>query len=511
MDQDFARRRRLPTSILSTVDIPAEIRDADGIDEPSLAPESSRVIPAGLNEWPLRRWATVLTFVCVVLVSFVNTIDVHLGGIGPHANVGLDLVVVSKLGISALCGLVALVGLATMPTARALLLGGPGLVLVGLGGVFIVTSLFAVPVIATVSQIASVLTLVYIGFAAVTLETLGLRKIAIAMLIGLILNLIANWLVFTFVKSIGVFIEDLGDGLEVTRMGGLGHPNAIARLAVMSSLIVIAMGRWKDWRAGSSESESESESDTESDHGGGFAAWRASFFSPLAIAVHLLTIVTVVATYSRTATFAGVLAVAIMVCTDFWSRRGLAAILASAAMVLLIGGATMMWRGQDAKLANQSLLGSVTKSGEISELTSATGRTTIWAEVIRLIQLRPATGYGLNSAPVMLEDFSFHTHNSLLHAAFSGGLVAGLLMLMLLIWNVIFGLTDPDGFIRSVTLFLLISGLFEDTVIETFAGPSTLVWFVVLLVPAWRAGKIRKRDHGRERGRDRGDDLAAAF
>ena len=75
------------------------------------------------------------------------------------------------------------------------------------------------------------------------------------------------------------------------------------------------------------------------------------------------------------------------------------------------------------------VLSVVTKTGDVTELTSATGRTEIWAEAIRLIGERPLTGYGLNSSPALMEDFSYHTHNLVLHATFSGGVVAGLLVM----------------------------------------------------------------------------------
>lgn len=426
------------------------------------------------SSWTLRSLSAALVAICVTLVALVNTIDINLGAVGAEEQIGLDVVVLSKLAISGLCALVGVIGLVMMPSARSLLMGGPGLLLVSISMVFIVTSLFAIEQVATVCRIASILVLVYVGFAAVALQSLGLRNFAIAMLVGLLINLLANWFVFAFVKSIGIYTEDLGGGIEVQRMGGLGHPNAIARLAILASLIVIAWGRWR----GDSRQDSDSKLQGTS--------WRRSFLSPLAIAIHLFSIATIYATYSRTAALAGLISAGVMVGSDLWSRRGAATITVVMAALLFLGSGFALVRGQDASLANRSVLGAVTKTGNLSELTSATGRTEIWGETIRLIQQRPITGYGLNSAPVMLDAFSYHTHNSLLHAAFSGGLVAGFLMFLLLLWNVVFGLTDSAPLVRGVTIFLLISGLFEDTVLETFAGPATLIWFVVLLVPAWR-------------------------
>lgn len=417
------------------------------------------------DRWTVGQLGRAVVWVCVAAVGLINTLDVNTGGVGAEESVGLDSVVAVKLALAGLCGLVALVGLASMPTARYLLGRGPGLLLVGLGGVLIATSAFAVPEVATVSRIASVLMGVYLGFAAVSLSVLGGRSMMRALLCGLIVNVLANWVIYLGFESIGVFTEDLGDGVLVRRMGGLGHPNAIARAAVLSSLIVVAIGRWRGRENG---------------------GLRGSFWSPGAAAVHLLTLATLYATVSRTAVVAGAAGVAMMVLDRLWSRRGAALGIAGLAALLIAVGFGWMWRDHAARTGG-GVVGAVTKTGDVSELTTATGRTEIWTEAIRLIAGRPLTGYGLNSAPVMLEDFSYHTHNALLHAAFSGGIVAGAVMALLLLWNAVFGLTDREAWVRGITAFLLVSCLFEDTVLETFAGPPTIVWMVVLLMPALRS------------------------
>ncbi|MEM9589476.1 MAG: O-antigen ligase family protein [Planctomycetota bacterium] len=159
-------------------------------------------------------------------------------------------------------------------------------------------------------------------------------------------------------------------------------------------------------------------------------------------------------------------------------------------MAAVAGGLALEVLSQrDSALSMALSLG--TKTGDISELTSATGRTEIWAEAIRLIGERPWTGYGLNSAPLFMADYSAHTHNLLLHVTFSAGVFAGMIAIVLLLWNLFRGLRSNEPLIRVVSVFVLISGVFEDTVLETFPISSTILWLVVLMTPSLSAATLR--------------------
>ena len=96
------------------------------------------------------------------------------------------------------------------------------------------------------------------------------------------------------------------------------------------------------------------------------------------------------------------------------------------------------------------------------------------------------TGYGLNSAPFLLLEFSLHPHNLLLHVLLSGGVFAGILVILLLAWNLFFGLASDEPLVRAISIYVIVSGIFEDTVLDTFASPSTMLWLIVMLYPSVR-------------------------
>jgi O-antigen ligase len=77
--------------------------------------------------------------------------------------------------------------------------------------------------------------------------------------------------------------------------------------------------------------------------------------------------------------------------------------------------------------------------GDISDLGTLTGRTTLWRLVLRAIEERPVTGWGVGSLRsgelairITEEAFGGHAHNALLEATLSGGLLAGALWLLLI-------------------------------------------------------------------------------
>ncbi|MFK8113734.1 MAG: O-antigen ligase family protein [Rubripirellula sp.] len=404
----------------------------------------------------VRRALPIFFAALVCAATMWNTVDINF--YGDNESIALDWPVVLKLILAAFCTMAGLFGVLFDARIRGTLLFGPGLLLSLLAIVFVTTSVVALPEVANVCRAAALLYVGYLLFIPTALSVLGLRTIIIACLCGMIVNLLACWGLFLFFPELGVFQEQLGNEVMSSRMGGLGHPNAIGRIAVLTGLLGLAILRSRQlcpkWPGG-----------------------RA-----LLVGVMVLGLVSALATFSRTAIVAGVIAIVFLMLDRISTREGMTLVLAAffCVVVGLLGFELVSGGGGLA----DSLLSATTKTGEIEELTSATGRTAIWAESIRLIFERPVTGWGLNSAPVLLEDFSRHTHNLVLHATFSGGFLAGLLVVCLLAWNFFFGLGSEEPLVRAVSMYVLVSGLFEDTVLDTFASPSTILWLLVLLHPA---------------------------
>lgn len=391
----------------------------------------------------------------------MNAVDVgdahHSGG----ETVGLSGQVAVKLLVAAVATLLGMWGLWHSPRLRAAMATVPGLLLVLLAATFVATSLVALPETARVSRVASLVFLGYVAFILVALHVLGLPRVVASLLVGLVMFLIGSWLLYLLVPALGAFVEDLGAGNRVTRMGGLGHPNALARAAMLSVLLAIALMRSS-------------------------RRWRRV----LAMVV-LLGLVTAAAALSRTAIAAGMVAVGVLLVDLLPTRRAVVGGLA--ATVLLLAGFIGWQLVHAGEPVASSLLLAATKTGNVEELTSATGRTEIWQAAWQWIGQRPWTGYGLGSAPALLVDHSQHTHNILLHPLLSAGVVAVVLLVMLLLWNCCAAAVSAEPLVRGVVAFVLVSGLFEDTLLDTFPGPPTLLWLVATLYPAMLAWPVAQR------------------
>ena len=394
-------------------------------------------------------------FLTCVFASFWNTVD---PGTDQTNIVGIDWRVIAKVAIAGVATACGVLGFLNSQAIRQSLLGLPGLLVAGLSGVLIFMSAFALQEVASFSRASALLHFGYVLFIPTALYVLGLRKVIIAILIGLVMHIAIAWFLYLFIPDVGVYQEELGKSTFVQRMGGMGHPNNIGRNAVVMGLLSLALLRGLNPKSR-------------------MPAVRAAL-----IGLIILTIPTVLSTFSRTAMVAGMTATLFLIGDWLLTRRGIALCIFMVAMgvgslfvaQLLVG---------DQAIAN-SILSAGTKTGDVSELTSATGRTDIWAETIRLIVQQPLTGYGLSSAPSLLEKFSFRTHNTILHLTLAGGVIAGAAIICLLMWNLIFGLSSKEPMIRSISAFVLISGIFEDTVVDTFASPITLLWLITLLYPA---------------------------
>ena len=176
-----------------------------------------------------------------------------------------------------------------------------------------------------------------------------------------------------------------------------------------------------------------------------------------------------VLTNNRMAVFAVALALAYV----YLTRGGVA--LKLAVGVLTAGVLALL-------IANfgDAILGSLSRSGSAEEITSATGRSRIWAVVLELWSQQPLFGYGEGSAKFILPKHPLlfaaaaHAHNLYLNILFSGGIVGlglfvtGLIMALrtaiarrdhaliaLFVFECVYGLTEPS--IGGLVSFLPIS------------------------------------------------------
>ena len=214
-----------------------------------------------------------------------------------------------------------------------------------------------------------------------------------------------------------------------------------------------------------------------------------------ALTLGALLFATIVWTVSRTAMAACIAGVLVMFVDQLRSRGGLNLIVAGTFSAMIAVFALGMI-GKEDRLTDK-IVGSVSKTGDAAELATGTGRVEIWAETIRLVGERPVTGYGFGAGPELLLDFSQSPHNMYLHAAVIGGVAAGALMVIIGLWLVNICMTGDYKIVRALAVFVLISGLFEETVLETFPGPATLAWLVCCLHPLRMPRSPRPQQHAR--------------
>ncbi|MDA8745637.1 O-antigen ligase family protein [Rubripirellula amarantea] len=435
--------------------------------EDSVAPRVDLAGPAGMRGGAVSgvQAFPLLCTLALGLACFVNTIDFNYGYTNGEDHVGLDWQVVVKLIVAAACSGLGAIGVLMSAQVRQSLASVPGCIIVTLAGVLILSSAVALEEAKTVSRVASLVNFGYVMFVPTVLTVLGLRRIVLICLLALVANLMINWVLYLGFPQSGIFEEELLGNHIARRMGGLGHPNSIARTGVLAGVLSLSMLRSADLTP------------------------RFPLGRSVLIGIIVVALMTMLATFSRTACVAGLAAAGFLLLDKIFTRNGLVLAGSLIALATITIVATELVTGGG--VLGDSLISMTTKTGEVSELTSATGRTAIWAEAVRLISERPLTGYGLNSAPFMMKEFSLHPHNLLLHAMISGGILAGLLTMCLVAWNFFFGLISDEPLVRAISVYVLVSGIFEDTVLDTFASPSTLLWLIVMIYPSIRVLSAR--------------------
>ncbi|PHQ34960.1 O-antigen ligase family protein [Rhodopirellula bahusiensis] len=405
---------------------------------------------------------TAIVFAVVMLAMFINPIEFKTSAEFDRATSNLNVLTLAKLALAAAASGLGAIAVFVSPRTRQLLGSLPGLGLLALGALFCATSLFAIESNAMISRASAMIFVGYLLFTAMALATLGPRKMLAAIVAGTSLYMLLTWGLFLLVPEMGTFEEYISATETVQRMGGTGHPNNIAKTAIAIVLVGVAM------YLGRNDSLIS-------------VGLRGPWQRLILIGIMVLAAATVVATLSRTAMLAGAAAGGILLIDRLYGRGGLAlgifGIASAASLVLAIS----LFTGKGP--FSESAVSAVTKSGDVEELTSLTGRTTIWEEAIGFIVERPLTGYGMDSAASVMSREATGTHNLLLHVTFSAGVIACLVMILMLGWSLVFGATSPHEWIRTVLTYVLVSGLVEDTIIESFPTTLTVLWMAALLAP----------------------------
>jgi O-antigen ligase len=407
---------------------------------------------------PQRRWPLLVCFAVLALATFFGPLDIAEGTSNDlDARLARTPTLLLKLATALAAGSVGVWGIACLPRARHLLMTPPGWALCAIAAVFLLTCLTSV----TAASVPIALVFVaYVLFVPTCLTVLGLRGTLLSVLCGVFLFTLGALFLYCFVPRYGVFPEDFGDGIIVNRLGGMSQPNHTGRAAMFGLLITAYFFRLP-------------------------AAPRGICLSLMAIflTAGLLAM-------SRTALLGAVVCLGLLNLDLLMTRAGLA-LACLGLLAAMASGLGLAAAGREEAIFNK-VLGAVTKTGDVEEVTSMTGRAEIWERAVKLIKGRPLLGYGLGSNKIMLVDHLQSTHNILLHPTLAAGVAAGGLTLALLLWNLINVFTSSQLIIRALSAYLLISGLTEDTIYETFPGACTLLWLSCCLWPARFSFAVRQ-------------------
>ncbi len=299
-------------------------------------------------------------FVTLALAAFSGPLDIAEGVTNDaESRLAKGPSVLLKLSTAMCAGILGAWGCATIPRVRQAFLSVPGLLL------SIVALLFLLSCITSVvsgSFPIAVVFFSYLLFIPTALTVLGFRGALAAVLTGAFFFSLGAIFLYVFVPRYGIFPEDLGDGVIVERLGGMSQPNHTGRTAMLGLLIASFFIRFP----------------------------RSPRFI-LSISIVLFGVVGMLA-MSRTALVAALICLAIVNLDLLLTRLGLIAICLS--FITGLGGLMFLAAiGYEDAIA-EKLLGAVTKTGDIEEVTSVTGRSEIWERAIKLIKGDRCKGMG---------------------------------------------------------------------------------------------------------------------
>ena len=283
------------------------------------------------------------------------------------------------------------------------------------------------------------------------LRILGGYRFLAAVAAGLAVYLVGSWVAYLAFPEIGVFAEQISKTEVYERMGGLGHPNELGFYSAYTVLVFTGLGISK--RVG----------------------W------PVAGIGIVLGFVTLAACFSRTAMAVCCIGL-LFTLQDYVRLKSNVVGMLLATLVLLFGAFIAVGSGKLDWMIERTLTG-VSKSGSTDELTTATGRTEIWAYGIKQISTRPTRGFGYCTARFVMIDHSYHCHNIVLNALMFGGIISGMVVLGMIGYLLYTVFLDRLPIIDGLAVMMLAGGMVEGLLGAASPSASSVIWIMLLF---WR-------------------------
>ncbi|MEZ6138773.1 MAG: O-antigen ligase family protein [Pirellulaceae bacterium] len=404
-------------------------------------PREQAPVHVATGAWTIDKLACWLLVVAVV---FINAADFR-GDTGEEFRVHWQIYL--RLLVAFICGCVGI--LYFIPKTFRDFLAGPGLFVSGYVawyGATLVTSVDRSYCTAAWISLVGVLLII-----PAAMRVLGGANYLSAVASGLTLYLIGSWIAYLFVPAVGVFQEQVTQTLVYERMGGLGHPNELGFYAAFTVLVYAGLAT------------------------SGRLRWSIASCGMALGAATLLTC------FSRTAMIACGFGLLFTLQMHLRQRGNAVAVFLALSLLTLVAFIAMGTGKLDWFV--ESALTKLTKSGSTEELSTATGRTEIWAYGIEQIKASPIVGYGYCSARFVMEEYSFHCHNIVLNALLFGGILSGGIVLGMILYLMRSLVVAPRPEIDGLVVCMLVGGMVDGLLGAPSPAATVLIWFSILL---WR-------------------------
>ncbi len=137
------------------------------------------------------------------------------------------------------------------------------------------------------------------------------------------------------------------------------------------------------------------------------------------------------------------------------------------------------------------LLKAVSRSGDVGEVTSFTGRTEIWYAVLKLVEAQPLMGYGYAASVFVLpqhaNEIGFatsHAHNVMLQLLLTTGWIGVALFVMSITGVTLRAIIYRDRIAFGMLAFVLLNGITESSGFTTLANICSLAFGIAVSLPA---------------------------
>lgn len=375
-----------------------------------------------------QRWA-FFTFLAAVL--FLVNASFRFGGGG---SLEADWQTVLKVSVYALGAVLS----AIMLKHAVPLLRGPTSLVTGFAAVTLVSTLYSPVPFFTLYASMTMVALTVIATAVP--QYLSERDVLTCLMIATGLHMLLALALLALAPSLVLEYWSMQGSDTARLIGATRHANMLGRLACLYILSLVILHLTHGWQRG------------------------------IVTLLALPGVLVLILTWSRTAWVALTLTLLALLV-----RRHVVLILLVAVTGALLA---LVTSGLDTGVTLSDLAARVARTGDPSEIFTATGRTSIWQNALAAVTERPLFGTGYGASRVALPGGIGHSHNLVLELLVGTGFLGAAFLLPLLAWQAVQFYRHPHLFRDAMFVFAVVVGLTESSI----AGPvPTLLTFAWLL------------------------------